>query len=165
VPLIAVVVGGVARLEVRRQALLVDALKVLGQECHSEPATGVSRMRAEQAQVVVGLVPRLGGVEPLEQLEHLSRARPHEIPDEWLDPFVVLLGQLRAAGRDPDGSGLTSFGDAHPRVPHRARDQKPPEDRVLRLPATSVRERPAPRRVLVEGKADGLGHRIEIGVR
>src|SRR5262245_55150099 len=69
VPLVAVVVGRVARLEVRRHALLVDAPQVLGQQSHAESAPGVRGVRSEETEVVVGVTFRSRSVEPFEQLE------------------------------------------------------------------------------------------------
>jgi hypothetical protein len=70
--------GGVARFEVGGHPFPVDARQVLGEESHADPAAGVGRVGAEQAELVVRLVPRCC-LESLEQLHYLSRTLSDEL--------------------------------------------------------------------------------------
>jgi hypothetical protein len=54
-PLVALIVGWVARLQIRGCAFGVDARQVLCEERHAEAVPAVRRMRTQETQVVVGL--------------------------------------------------------------------------------------------------------------
>jgi hypothetical protein len=156
--LVARVVRRVRRLEVGGHAVGVEGAEVLGQQRHAEAAPARVTGDAEQAQVGVRLV-RPHCPERLEQREYVAGARPDELAQQGLDPFLVLPGELVGAGRVPHGSGLEVAGDPRRPVAQAARDEEAPP----RVEALAAGEGPAaPDRVGRERLGEELRQPVEI---
>lgn len=63
---VALHVGGVARLQIRRHPRFIDLCEVLCEQSHSDAVTSARGMRSEEAQVVMRLISRVRFLEPLE---------------------------------------------------------------------------------------------------
>ena len=94
--------------EVGGSSLLVDAHEVLGEQVHAQALASVTGMSAEQAEVVVRLVPRMRRLEALDELQDLAPVCAREPVEQRLQLLLLVRGQLGSMRRDPDRGGGVS---------------------------------------------------------
>jgi hypothetical protein len=161
-PFVALIVDGIARLQIGGHAFDVDARQVLCEERHAEAVASVRRMRSEKTQVVVRLPMWVSVGETRHYcIEICGAAATQGGLRKLLERNALRRGQLILARRDPDRDRLARLGHPDPWKAQGALQPQAPEGSQAAL--IRVRERAAPHRVVCEGKLDGFSRGVQVG--